>query len=101
MWLSAKQYGLATKFLRHTIMNKTAIKAMLSSTATISRIQTAIRNTSKNGYSVDHVKNKSGVNFLAFRVRDGKLEITNRKGVNITQLIVSVALSIKLNKVLS
>jgi hypothetical protein len=81
-------------------MNKTSIKAMLSSTATITRIKTAIKNTSKNGYSTDHVKNKDGRNFLAFRVRSGKLQITDRKGLDITKMIVIVANEIKLNKAL-
>jgi hypothetical protein len=80
-------------------MNKTAINAMLSSTETIRRIKTAIKNTSKNGYSVDHVKNKKGKNFLAFRVRSGKLEITDRNGKDITQMIVKAIKLLILNKV--
>ena len=71
-------------------MNITAIKSMLSSKATIEKIRKAIFNTSKLNWSCDHVSNRKGKNFLAFRVRGGKLQITTKKGLDITQDIVKV-----------
>lgn len=77
-------------------MNITALKAALKSKDTVSRIRKAIYNTSVLGWSVDHVPNRQGKNFLAVRVRDGKLEITDRKFKNVTQLIVTICQNIKM-----
>lgn len=73
-------------------MNITAIKAALSSKSNIDKIRQAIYNTSKLGWNCDHVRShRTGKNFLAVRVRDGKLGITDRKGKDVTQIVVNVA----------
>lgn len=70
-------------------MNIPALKAALKSKATVARIRRAIYNTHKLGYSVDHVADRKGKrNFLAVRVRDNKLQITDRHNKDVTQLIV-------------
>lgn len=72
-------------------MNITAIKATLNNPANIDKLRQAIYNTSKLGWSCDHVRShRTGRNFLAVRVRDGKLEIRDRKGKDVTQMIVKV-----------
>lgn len=79
-------------------MNITAVKAMLNNPRTVDRLRKAIYNTHKLGYSCDHVKNSKKKTFLAVRVRDHKLQITTRKGIDITQLIVKVVQDLKTNK---
>ncbi len=72
-------------------MNITHVKLALSSDKTIQRIRTAIDNTHRKGFSVDHVMDSKGKrNFLSVRVRGGKLSITDRNNTDITQLIVKV-----------
>lgn len=74
-------------------MNITAVRAMLTSKSTVEKLRQAIHNTNKLGWSCDHVRNRNGRNFLAVRVRDGKLEVTTRTGKDITQLIVKAAIT--------
>lgn len=76
-------------------MNKTNLKAFLSSPASRKRLANAIRNCRENGYSNDHVSNAKGRNILAVKVRDGKLEITDRKYNDVTAMIISLNKSLQ------
>ncbi len=71
-------------------MNITAIKSALSNQVTVEKLRSAIHNTSKLGFSTDHVTNRKGINFLAVRCRGGVLSIHDRNYKDVTQLIVKV-----------
>ncbi|AFK66732.1 hypothetical protein COPG_00136 [Colwellia phage 9A] len=71
-------------------MNITAIKSALSNQVTVDKLRQAIHNTSKLGFSTDHVSNRKGKNFLAVRCRGGVLSIHDKDYKEVTQLVVKV-----------
>jgi hypothetical protein len=79
------------------MLNYTAILATLNCPATVDKIRKSIFNVSKLKYNCSHVTNCKGHSFLGVRLRDGQLQITDRKGCDVTQLIVQAARQIKLN----
>lgn len=73
--------------MRPTKLNITALKAFFSVPANKTKMQQAIYNTAKLGWSTDHVSNRNGRNFLAVRFRAGKLEITDRFYNDVTDIV--------------
>lgn len=65
-------------------MNRT----MFAHPTTKAKIKKCVENVFQNGYSVDHLRNRKGDAYLAFRVHEGLLEITDKAGNNVTWRVI-------------
>lgn len=64
------------------MITHTTIKAMLNNTRSRNAIKSAIIDVFKRGYSVAPILNKNGAEVLTVSVKQGKLCIVDRKGVD-------------------
>lgn len=67
------------------MITKTTFAAILASKSARNKLRSAIYKAGKLGYSVAHVDNRNGEVFLAVRVRNNILQITDSQGNNVTQ----------------
>ena len=72
-------------------MNTTQLKAMLASKRVRGQLINVWSNVFYHHFSVDHILNRKGEAVLAFRVRDGRLCITDKSGSDVTKLFLELA----------